>query len=159
MKKKEGGFFLIEALISIVIFTMLLLSLFSMISFLQRRIVRSNFESDAGLLLQEGMEIGRTTVLAGWSEYTNGTYHPVFDEDAKSWTLSVGSESALQAKYNRSIEVKEVCRDVSGEKIEGVPCAGSYDKHSREITTKLTWQEKGEEKSLSASLMLINTNE
>ena len=157
--KNKKGYFIIEALLSIVIFTTLLLSLFSMISFLQRRVVRSSFESDAGLLLQEGTEIARTSLLSNWNSYTSGVYHPVFNADSETWDLAPNEEADLQARYKRKIEISQVCRDAAGERLtmDG-GCAGEIDKYTKSIVTTLEWEENSETQSLSAELLVLNLN-
>src|SRR3989344_5036557 len=87
------GYFLIEALLSIVIFAVLILSVFSMISFLQRRTMRSSFEAEATILVQDAMEITHTVILSDWAGYPDGTYYPVFNADSNSWILFPGEEN------------------------------------------------------------------
>jgi type II secretory pathway pseudopilin PulG len=154
------GYFLIEALLSIVIFSVLVLSVFSMISFLQRRTTRSGFEEDAALLLQEGMEIAHSVLLANWNGYPPATYFPVFDADANSWVLMSGEETELQARYDRKIEVRKVCRDTtSGDILEtSSPCLGEIDPRVREITTTIVWKENDQDRQLLARLLILNTN-
>lgn len=155
MKK---GYFLIEALLSVVIFSMLLLSIFSMISFLQQRTVRSSFESDATLLLQDGMEIAHSVLQSNWN-YPDGVYYPSFmvDGNNSAWTLVEGEEINLEARYGRKIELKRVCRDqTTGDRIAytGV-CTGALDSSSREIITTVSWMEENQPKSITASLLVI----
>jgi len=157
MKK---GYFLIEALLSIVIFSMLILSIFSTIGFLQRRTVRSSFESDASLLMQDGMEIAHSTIQSNWN-LADGIYYPLFDVDENSWKLEKGEETNLETRYSRKIEVKRVCRDQnSGDKIpfSGV-CTGGIDSNSKELITTVSWTEEGEAKSVEASLLVLKINE
>lgn len=155
---KKNGYFLIEALLSLVIFSILLLSLFSMISFLQRRTVRSSFESDAVLVLQDGMEIAHSVLVSDWLSYKDGLYHPAFDADTDTWVLVAGPEEGLEARYSRSIEVKNVCRDArTGERIDsnGV-CLADLDRNSRELTVTVSWLEEGEVKNIDAKLLVLN---
>lgn len=158
---KKNGYFLIEALLSIVIFSMLILSVFSMISFLQRRTVRSSFEAEAVVLLQDGMEIARSTLLADWNGYPNNTYFPVFDVSANSWTLIPGEEEGLEARYSRKIVVKKVCRDGdTGEILDyGSVCLGAIDLVTLEVVTTVWWDEGGQEREVSARLLVLNANE
>jgi len=157
---KKQGFFLIEALLSIVIFTVLIISVFSMISFLQRRTVRSSYESEAVLVLQDGVEIARSVILKDWRGYSDGIYKPVFDADENSWVLLPGEEVGFKAKYNRKIELRRVCRAVDGEILaNNSPCLGSVDNNVREILVNVSWLEKDEDKSISAKLLVLNQNE
>jgi Tfp pilus assembly protein PilV len=157
--KTRQGYFLIEALLSIVIFSVLILSIFSMISFLQNRTKRSNFESEASILLQDGMEIAHSALLADWDGYPEDTYFPALDADSNTWLLLPGVETDLQARYTRSIEVKDVCRDVSTGEIIRSSCVGEIDEISKEIVTTLSWKERDLDQELTARLLILNTNE
>lgn len=156
--KNNKGYFLIEALLSIVIFSMIILSLFSMINFLQRRAVQSTFETDAGLLLQDGMEIAHSSLLSDWAGYSDGTYYPVFDVDANSWILIEGEETGLEVIFTRKIEIKRVCRNVNtGERIEFTNiCTGEIDPNSRVVKTIINWVEDDQAKEIGAELLVLN---
>ncbi len=158
--KQRQGYFLIEALLGIVIFSMLVLSVFSMVSFLQNRVTRSNFESDAARLLQDGMEIAHSSVLANWDGYADGSYYPVFDAADASWILLTGEDSNLEARFGRKITLNKVCRDLDdGERDETGTCSGKLDPASREIEVSVWWTEKELEKEVKAKLLVFNTNE
>lgn len=156
--KARRGFFMIEALLSIVIFTVLLLSIFSMISFLQRRTVRSDFESEAALLLEEGMEIANSAVLADWDGYADGDYHPVFDASEGNWILLGDAEDSLEARYSRKITLSKICRGSDGEIGKTTTCAVG-DPLTRRIEVKVWWTEDTGEKTIQASLLVLNNND
>lgn len=158
MKK---GYFLIEALLSIVIFSVLILSLFSMVSFLQRRVNRSVYESEAARLLQDGMEIAHSAVLADWTGYGDTAYFPAFDNDAQAWILLPGEETELEVRFGRKIELRRVCRDPNSGIVLAYAstCSGHLDESSREISTTVWWKESGQEKQISAKLLILNTND
>lgn len=158
--KNERGYFILEALISIVIFVVLLMSILSMISFLQRRTVKADFDSEATNLVQEGTEIARTAILADWNKYADGTYHPVLDASSGAWVLVKNEETNLEARYNRSIVLAKVCRDVTtGERIEVKSiCTGEIDPNTRLITTTVSWDDNGTTKQVTANLLVLNTN-
>lgn len=157
--KTKKGFFLIEALLAMSIMTMVVLALFSMISFLQTRTLRSSFESSAASLMQEGMEIAHSAVLSDWQGYPSGEYSPVFDANSSVWTLAPGSETGLEARFSRSVTISSVCRNpANGTQI---PCPASgvvtptSDPNSKKVSTKIWWTENGEEKNLEASLLIF----
>jgi type II secretory pathway pseudopilin PulG len=159
--KLKYGYFLIEALLSIVIFAMLILSIFSVISFLQRRVVRSSLEAEAALLLQEGVEIAHSTLLSDWRGYPPSTYFPVFNVSTNAWVLLPGEETGLEARFNRKIELKDVCRDAQTGEIltSSSPCLGAMDPLSREVVATVSWTEKGVDRAISTRLLILNTNE
>lgn len=157
--KNKGGYFLIEALLGIVIFSMLILSVFSMIGFLQRRVVRSDFESDAARLIQDGMEIAHSAILADWDGYKDGSYYPVFDATNQTWVLLKGEDSDLETRYNRKIVLSKVCRNpLTGEREETGICKGEVDAMTREVEVSVWWEERGENKEVKLKLLVLNTN-
>ncbi len=161
--KINQGFFILEALLSVVVLSLVLLSLFSMVSFLQLRTVRSTFVSDASLLLQEGMEIAHTAILASWTKYPDGEYSPAFNALAENWELVPGEETELQTRYTRKIELKKVCRNQdTGEQLDtgAAGCGGPLeDKNSRIIVTTIDWSDKGREESITGSLLVLKLPE
>lgn len=151
------GFFLIEALLSIVIFTVLILSIFSMISFLQRRTTRSDFESEAAVLLEDGMEIAHSSVLADWDGYSDGVYFPVFDVSRQNWILLNGEESDLEARYSRKITLSKVCRSSDGELLSSSTCP-TPDPLTRQIEVKVGWTDQTGEKQIQARLLILKND-
>lgn len=155
------GYFLIEALLSVVIFSVLILSLFSMLSFLQNRTVRSTFESDATALLQDGMEITHSALLSNWTLYPDGTYYAAFNPDENAWELTPGEGAVLETRYSRKIELKKVCRDANGKKVgSGGVCTvpNVQDAYTREVTTTVSWLEEGVPKQIEATLLVLRAN-
>lgn len=162
--KNNKGYFLIEALLSIVIFSTLILSLFSMISFLQRRTVRSAFESDAAVLLQDGMEVAHSVLLSDWGKVEEGVYYLSFDIDNNRWELVKGDGEMLEAIFNRKIAISKVCRETTnGERVDFVGvCSGPnrmIDQNSYEITTTISWRESDIPKEIEAELLVVNTSD
>lgn len=132
-----------------------------MISFLQRRTVRSSFESEATLLLQEGIEITHSVLLSDWDQYADGTYFPVFDADLNSWTLFPGEETELETRYGRKLVLTHVCRDAANGNIlvNTSTCFGVRDSLTRKVEATVSWKEKEADRAVSASLLILNTNE
>jgi hypothetical protein len=158
---KSNGYLILEVLIAIVIFSMVLLTLYTMVRTSQLRTTRSDYDSQASLLLQEGMEIAVGVVKSDWDAYLDGTYHPVYDADNDSWVLVTGSESGLQTRFERAISLSRVCRDsTSGEIIEESAglCSGDIDPNSKLLKTVVSWDEKGEAKDIEAQLLVLNLN-
>ena len=90
--KIKKGFYILEALLAVVILSMVLLSLYSMVSFLQRRTVKSSHETEASLLLQEGMEIAHSALLASWKSYPDGVYSP-----ANAQLVAIKSRAGIES--------------------------------------------------------------
>ena len=158
--KAKKGFYILETLLAIVMLSMVLMSLFSMVSFLQRRTVKSSYDTDASLLLQEGMEIAHSALLASWEGYPDGIYSPAFDSDEQNWVLIEGEETNLQALFTRRITLVTVCRDSSsGERLDTSECSGQIDKNSRIIKTTLIWSDNGNTSEVEGSLLVLKLPE
>ena len=78
-KKNTQGFLIIEVLLATVIFTSVIITLFSMVSFLARRGAMSRYDAEASNLLQEVVEISYSSIKTDWDSYPNGEYYPVYD--------------------------------------------------------------------------------
>lgn len=154
MKTKQGSI-LIEALLAVVVLAMVVLSVVPMLSFLLRRTSQSRYASQAGLLMQEGMEVTYNVLISDWDAYPNdGIYHP--GKSSGKWTLFGNHEENLETLFTRSIEIKKACR-VNGEVVPDEPsCPGSRDPDSKMVTTTISWVENGEEKNVSSTLMMVN---
>jgi len=160
--KRQAGFLILETLLAMVILTTVILSVFSMISFLQRRTLKSQFDSDATNLLQEGMEITYSSLLANWDKYSDGVYSPAFDEDNDRWVLVDGEETDLNTRFTRSITLSKICRNTSDgtqvpvDTTTGLCLGGERDENSRLVKTKIIWLENGSEKQVEAELLIFN---
>lgn len=150
------GFVILEALLSIVVLSMVVLSVVPMLSYLLKRTARSRYEPQAALLLQEAVEISYNIFVSDWDAYpVDGTYHPGKSGSGK-WMLFTGTQNNLETLYTRAIEVKRACRDNDGKLIEGPVCTGTKDNDSRVITAKVTWEDEGETKDLTAKILLVD---
>ncbi|QQS39037.1 prepilin-type N-terminal cleavage/methylation domain-containing protein [Candidatus Woesebacteria bacterium] len=152
------GFLIIETLIAIVIFSLVGLSLYASIGMLEVKTQKSKYDSGASLLVQEGVEIAHNAIIGDWDGYSDGLYHPAYDEDEDSWILVTGEENNLQARFTRSIKLISVCRHVdTGARIEDYElnniCSGEIDVNSRIIETSVKWIESGNEKAVTARLL------
>jgi type II secretory pathway pseudopilin PulG len=160
---KNKGFIMVEILLSLVIFSMIFITLFGTISFLQRRTERSRYDSQASSYVTDGMEIAHNALLTNWKGYADGVYSPAFDADSKSWILLPGEETSLATRFDRSITIESVCRDtITGERrdlLSGGACqSGKKDIMSKEVTVLLKWKEVNVDKKISATLLVFNAN-
>ena len=162
--KRTQGFFIFEILIAIVVLTMVTLSIATSINFLQLRSIRSKHGSQASILIQEATEIAYNALLLDWVKYPDGVYHPAYDATQDVWILLKGKEDNLQTRYQRKIELSQVCRDTNtGENIglnsETGSCSGKVDVNSRQIKTTILWQESGQVKTQDVSLLVFKMPE
>lgn len=156
---KNKGFIILEAMLAIVVFSMVVFSVVPMISFLLRRTARSKYESRASVLLQEAMESSYNIFVSNWNAYpVDGTYHPG-QSAAKKWVLFNGEQTNLETIFTRSIAIRRACRNNgNGELLsnQSAVCSGIRDSDSRIITTTISWEEEGKTKELKGELLLVN---
>jgi len=154
------GYIVLEALLSIVVLSLVVLAVFPMLSFLLKRSERSKYEAAASLLVQEGIEVAYNVFLDEdeWG-LSNGDYHPSLNASRGEWVLLVGGEQDIETRFDRVVNVASVCRTSgTGEVIDPETyesCGGVVDYLSKWVTTRVSWEEGGETKSLEAKLMLL----
>lgn len=147
------GYLILEALIGIAIIGLLTASVIPTISFLVKRTKQAKFDSQAGILLQQGMEVAYHVLIStpDWSGYTSGVYHPVVS--GATWNLLPNSET-LETRFTRSVALSDVCRDMTHE-AQIVDCpGGTVDAKSKKISVTVVWQEAGVTKNIDAQLLL-----
>ncbi|RJR14585.1 hypothetical protein C4579_04805 [Candidatus Microgenomates bacterium] len=147
------GYLLMETLVAVVLFSLVMISVIPTVNFMLKRSRRAVSDSDAALLLQEGMEATYTIFLSDWDAYGDGTYHlESVTSPSTHWELLPGNE-ILEAKFTRTIEINEVRRsNVTGEQLE----TGVIDPNSKIIKTTINWDEAGIPYNISAELLVIN---
>ena len=166
----KQGFLLIEALVAIVLLSIVVVSVFPTLDFMVRRSKTSTFNVEANLLLQEGIEVPYNIFLGDWSAMGSdpqGQYKTaeVLESGREHWALLPCSpdpndctsdpDTLLEAKYRRIITLSPVLRDpVTGVQQSG----GISDQFSRKIMTTISWDENGTPKSVSGELLLVNLN-
>lgn len=156
----KRGFLIIETLISLVILGIIVVAVFPTLNFMLTRIKRTGFDSQAGQLLEEGMEVSYNVVMSDWDNYyTAVTYHPVLNDISHTWELSPGSETMIEGKFDRSIVLLPVCRITN----DPAPyttgdCTAPYalDPHSLVIRTTVSWTERGDSQKIQSELLLTS---
>jgi type II secretory pathway pseudopilin PulG len=157
------GYLMVEVLISVVIFIMIVLSVFSTIGFITVRSQRSRLDTQASLILQEEMEVAYNVFLDGWRDYSSGFYYPALSvggPTGNSWVLVSGKESGVETRFERWVEVSDVCRKprAAANPGERVDCSGGeLDLNSRMVKGIVEWTEREENKRIEADLLLVKT--
>lgn len=149
-KRKSGGYIILEAMLAIVVLSMVVLSVIPMLSFLLRRTSISAYEAQAGLLLQEGVEATYNILISKWNASpTSGEFHPGKGSTG-AWVLFPGPQTNLETRYKRSVIISKNCTNYKNETIDttGQVC--------REIKSTVSWQENDETKEISTTLNVIN---
>jgi len=151
------GFLIVEVLIALLIFSMIVLSMFSSISFVLLKTERSRYDAEAALLAQEGVEVAYNVMMSG-EELSGGVYWPVVDASGKWQMLMTGmAQSDIQTRYKRTLEVDRVCRKAGGvpDAGERVACsAGELDSHSKVIKSVVEWTERDLQKKVETELLV-----
>lgn len=152
------GFLVLEAIISIAILSVVLVTVLPSFNFLLTRARRSQNETQATLLLQEGLEVAYHVFATShnWDGYTIGTsYIPVHNG---TWELVAGVDVDLETLFTRKIEIQAVCRNPStGVQMNLPSCSTThprFDDTSRLVVTTVSWNESGKNQELTAKLLV-----
>jgi prepilin-type N-terminal cleavage/methylation domain-containing protein len=156
MATRFRGFTIIEVLITIVIVTVVLLSVFSIIKSTQIRTQTSNYATDMTVLTQNGIEIASDNLKNNWDAIIPGDYKADFDNSKNTWILLPGLETGLESKFTRKITVTSVCRDIHGEISQKNPCNGTIDNNSKTIKVTVDWMNTMLGSPVTAELLVIN---
>ena len=149
----------LEALITIVIFGMLVVAIFPSLNFLVVRSRRTKENSQASILLQEGMEATYNVLTQSpdpdLSGFADGQYN--LAQSPASWVLNGPIFPTLPEVidiYYRTITIEKVCRnDASGGQ---EPCSGdNEDPNSKKVTTVITWTENSSDKDIKAEMVVV----
>ena len=87
---------------------------------------------EATLLLKESEQSVRVVREKGWSNLTNGVYHPVIT--GSSWGLAAGSENI--SDFTRQVVISDAQRDALGNIVE---TGGTIDYSTKKIIASVSW--------------------
>jgi type II secretory pathway pseudopilin PulG len=155
----KPGFTLFEVVLSFAVLMMVISTIFPTIGWMINRTKKLQNDTNAGLLMQEGMEAAYNVFLTNWG-ISEGVYHPAVSVVGMSevWTLIPNEQTGVEAKFKRKIEVAHVCRSSStGEHSLGV-CGGDsvVDANSKWLKTTISWEEAGEPHKVESELLIAN---
>ena len=136
---KPEGFALVEAIISLAIGLVFVLS-FSTLLLYTSKVSKFNTQNlKAIFYLRETAEVAKDLEMSNWSELAASTCsfpkvcHPQIQNGA--WKLVTGTET-LDGIYRRSISVSQVNRNAA---FNIVSSGGTPDPNTFQITTSLSW--------------------
>jgi type II secretory pathway pseudopilin PulG len=158
--QKNSGFLIIEVLIAIIVLSTTLLSVFAMIRTSQIKTQKSDFGSEMVILAQNSIEIAVDNLKNNWISFPVGTYYPAFDSAHNTWELipTNGTETNIETRYTRKIEIKSVCRDLKGNLFQNTPCPGKIDENSKFVSVDIGWVKPDFGKPFSTKLLVIKTD-
>lgn len=156
----KHGFLIIETLVSLFILGIIMVAIFPTLNFMLIRIKRTDFDSQAGQLLEDGIEVSYNVIMSNWDNYhTAVAYFPVLNDVSHTWELKPGAEDMIEGKFNRTIVLLPVCRIAN----DPAPyttgdCGAPYelDPYSLVIHTSVSWTEKGDTKKVQSDLLLTS---
>jgi len=157
----KRGFTLLEVLVACVILGILVAAIFPVIGWLIKKARQAQYDSQAARVVQAGTEAAYSVLQADWGAMVPGmVYSPqvVVTADGPRWGMSAG-ESQVEARFWRRIVVNEICREPQNG--EQTACGGVniVDGNSKEVVTTVRWLEEGNNKEISARLLVVKLDE
>lgn len=155
----QSGFTLVEILVSITMVVIFAMAVFPIISWLTVRSRQFQYSTQAGELLQEGMEATYNVMLStsNWGDFADGmVYHPAVDTTGGSdkWSLELNEEQNLETRFKRRITMSSICRNKdTGEVVDCIE-GSIIDNSSRRVTVWVGWIENQADKHVQAQLFL-----
>lgn len=154
-KFSNRGFGIIEILVVIFIVTVVLASLMQLYNLFLKSERHSGKYIQATLLAQEALEATRNVRDAGWANIsgltTGAQYHPVQSGSPISWNMSAGEETING--LTRQVVLEQVYRDANDNIVES---GGTEDVGSRKVITTVSWNDAGQNQSISIFTYLMN---
>jgi type II secretory pathway pseudopilin PulG len=167
---------MLEVIVSIAVFVVVITFLYPTVAWLVTRSRQLQYGSEAATLLQSGQEVAYNIFLGNWSAYGNGRYKytsgnidTADSTSPQAWKLvsMAASEVETVGRFSRYINIYSACRLTAGTganigKLQVPPqanpgCQSGYsiDTNSKVVVTTVSWIERGSNKQISASLLVV----
>lgn len=147
------GFGLMEIIISITLISVSLFAFATVSRIAFRAVLESSDRQRGGFLLEEGFESIKTMRDDGWANISSLTldmpYHLIFSEG--TWSATISSQ-LIDGIFTRTFILREVFRDTS----DNIASSGTSDPDARRMEIKVTWEERGDERTMSAVSYITN---
>lgn len=148
--RKSSGFVIIDAVIGVIIGT-IILTAFATLILNGIKISRvNNSELKAKMYLQELIEVAKDLEQSEWGELTDGTCATPtvchVSSDDNIWNLVPGEEPLENNTYIRSLTIEDVCRN-SDKEIDTCP---SYEisTSTKKVIARITWNDGFRDRNL-----------
>ena len=154
----KQGLTIIEVLVALVFLSLVTVSIFPMVGWLITRSRQAQYDSQAAIVMQDGVETAYSVLMTDWNAMTAGeVYSPqvVLTGTGQHWGMSLG-ESQVEARFTRGVRVETVCRNPGSGEIEDCGPGTDVDDKSKALNTTVRWLEKGIPKQIAASLLVVN---
>jgi len=139
--KRQGGFSLLEILVSISLLLLVLIGGLSANSLASNAVSTTKSRAGANLLAKEAMEALHSVRADNFNSLMAGDFHPLMQSGV--WTLVAGSETI--GVYTRTITLSTIMRDlICSTPICNISTAGGrIDPLSFKAIVKVAWSENG----------------
>ena len=152
-RRHTRGFGLIEIIISITLISVSLFAFATVSRIAFRAVLESSDRQRGGFLLEEGFESIKTMRDDGWANISSLTldmsYHLIFSEG--TWSATISSQ-LIDGIFTRTFILREVFRDTS----DNIASSGTSDPDTRRMEIEVTWEERGDERTMSAVSYITN---
>lgn len=145
--KYSKGFTLVEVLVSITLILLISVGGLAANSLATNAVQTNQMRDKANFLAREGMEAVQSVRAANFPSLHPGDFHPVYG--VNGWTLSSGSETI--GDFTRTITISSVERELTCTETVCaiVPAGGIVDSSTMKVQVKVSWKERGSDKSYS----------
>jgi len=166
-RNKNYGFSLIEVLIACAIISMVIFAFISTATKNIKISAQSLKQTQANMLLEEGVEAVKSVRDDGWSNISgltlNTNYYLFFNNSTNKWILSTNSSLGggyipvypIDSIFTRSVRFEEVERDSTTDDISN---SGStyIDSGTKKVSVTVSFNSSGEEISRSVDFYVAN---
>lgn len=144
----SSGFGLIEIVVSIGVVAVVLFSIAQASRLAHRVIAKSQRETQAQFLIEEGVEAMKILRDAGWAAHIaplsgSAIYYPTFDTSINGWRMLQANPEPIGGVFTRIITVEPVYRRNSDDDIVDIssPDPKTIDPGTRKVTVRVSWSE------------------
>lgn len=139
----EAGFSLVEVLIAVAILVSLFFAIASQFSDMRSTVERTSKQTQAGFLLEEGVEVAKLLRSKSYLTYieplaTSTPYYLFWNSTTSSWSATT-TPQVIDQSFTREFILEEVYRDANGD----IAPAGVLDPGSRKLTVTVFWEVEG----------------
>lgn len=128
---------ILEVIIAMAIFAIISVAMVTLVLGSTNALIQGGEQTEAEALAREAIEAVRSVRDGAWNEIEYTQVEVI--ESSGQWEIvdDVGGDGQDIGKFNRTINIEDVCRDALD---EIVACPGNYtDPHTKKIATDVTW--------------------
>lgn len=144
----SSGFGLIEIVVAIGIVAVVLFSIAEASRLAHRVVAKSQRETQAQFLIEEGVEAMKILRDAGWAAHIaplsgNTLYYPIFDTAINGWRMLQANPKPIGGVFTRAVIVEPVYRRNSDDDIVDIssPDPKTLDAGTQKIIVRVSWSE------------------